>query len=261
MVKTLLTGAILIAVCFSTDPLYAAHPLTTDDAGTQGSGNAQLEFIGEYGYDREEGVTTTRSLLPTVPVLSYGVGDALDLVIGAAYQRFEIKQEGTRTSERGLTDAVLQLKWRFYEKDGLGFAVKPGISIPTGNEQRGLGRGALSYGTLFIATKEIKPWAFHGNAGYMRNQYKLQADQDANRKNIWHISAACQVDMAGGLKAVSNIGAERNPGKTSNMNPAFLVVGFIYSVTGKIDLDFGIKRGLNRAETDIAYLAGFTWRL
>jgi hypothetical protein len=30
----------------------------------------------------------------------------------------------------------LELKWRFFEKDGLSFALKPGIAFPTGNEKK-----------------------------------------------------------------------------------------------------------------------------
>jgi hypothetical protein len=34
------------------------------------------------------------------------------------------------------------VKWRFYEKDGLSFAIKPGIILPTGEEDKGLGDGS-----------------------------------------------------------------------------------------------------------------------
>ena len=36
---------------------FAAHPLITDDAGTMGTGKAQLELYGEYGHDKEDGVS------------------------------------------------------------------------------------------------------------------------------------------------------------------------------------------------------------
>lgn len=52
---------------------YAAHPLITDDAGTQGKGKAQLEFTGEYGHDDEDGVITNSFIFPLTPVLSYGI--------------------------------------------------------------------------------------------------------------------------------------------------------------------------------------------
>ncbi len=240
---------------------FAAHPLITDDTGTQGKGKSQFEFIAEYGHDKEDGVTTNSILFPTVPVLSYGVADAIDIAIGVPYENIETRQDGVTTRKKGISDASVQLKWRFFEKDGLSFAVKPGVTLPTGDENKGLGNGKASYSTFVIMTKEATPWAFHFNFGYIRNEYKLQADEDANRKNIWHVSLASQVEVIKNLKTVANIGMERNRDKTSNINPAFILGGLIYSVNKNIDLDFGIKGGLNRPETDVTYLVGITWRL
>ena len=171
---------------------FASHPLITDDTGTQGKGKAQLEFIGEYGYDSEDGTTTNTLVFPTIPVLSYGISDAMDFVLGVPFERREIKQAGGTTTERGISDVSLQLKWRYYEKDGLSIAVKPGVTLPTGDEDKGLGNGKASYSTCIIITKDMTPWAFHFNLGYIRNEYKLQAYEDANRKDLWHVSLALQ---------------------------------------------------------------------
>ncbi len=260
-----MTAKLLIVVCAVTfapaGPAHAAHPLITDDTGTQGKGKTQLEFIGEYGHDKENGVTTNSLVVPTIPVVSYGIADTVDLVLGISYLRIETRQEGVTNRESGISDASVQVKWRFYEKDGLSFAVKPGVTLPTGDENKGLGSGRASYSMFFITTKEIRPWAFDLNLGYIRNEYKLQTDEDANRKDIWHVSLASQVKVAKNLQAVTNIGMERNPDKTSDTDPAFILGGFIYSITGNLNVDFGVKTGLNRPETDISYLAGITWSL
>jgi len=239
----------------------AAHPLITDDTGTQGKGKYQIEFIGEYGHDSKEGVTTNSILFPTIPVLSYGIADTVDLAIGIPYHCIETRQDGLKASERGISDVSLQLKWRFYEKNGLSFTVKPGVTFPTGDENKGLGSGKASYSAYFIMTKEMTPWAFHFNVGYLRNEYKLLPDEDMNRKDLWHVSLASQVEVVKNVKIVVNIGTQRNSDKTSNNNPAFVLGGLIYSVKDNIDLDFGVKGGLNKPETDITYLAGITWRL
>jgi hypothetical protein len=62
------------------------------------------------------------------------------------------------------------------------------------------------------------------------------------------------------LKAVANIGVESNSDNTSNTSPAFILGGLIYSIADNVDVDFGVKSGLTRPETDISYLAGITWR-
>ncbi|MDY0188586.1 MAG: hypothetical protein RBR16_11745, partial [Syntrophus sp. (in: bacteria)] len=46
----------LICLTASTPTAFAAIPLITDDTGTQGKGKFQLEVLGEYGYEKEEGV-------------------------------------------------------------------------------------------------------------------------------------------------------------------------------------------------------------
>jgi hypothetical protein len=185
----------------------------------------------------------------------------MDLVFGLPYTSVRVDDAGTTTAVRGATDLSMELKARVYEKNGLSFAVKPGVSLPTGDEEKGLGNGKVSYSTFFITTKEAGPWAFHFNVGYLRNEYKIQADEEANRKDLWHVSIASQVEVVRNFNLVANIGMERNPDRESNTNPAFILGGFIYSVADNFDFDFGIKGALNKTETDTTFLAGITWRL
>jgi len=242
---------------------YAAHPLITDDAGTQGKGKLQLEVNSEFGYDKNssDGITTKETGGEIGTILSYGILDSMDIVLSLPYQWTKTKEGGDVTSdEDGIGDMSLELKWRFFNKDGLSLALKPGITLPTGNEKKGLGNGKTSYGFDLITTKEIKPWVFHLNLGYHYNEYKLQADKDENRNGIWHMSLAGEVEVVKDLKAVANIGIERNPDKTSNTHPAFILGGLIYSISESIAIDAGVKGGLNKPETDVTFLAGIAWR-
>lgn len=255
------TAVIFLFALFCSDPALAAHPLITDDTGTQGKGNVQFEFIGEYSKDVEDGVTEKGFEGPAVPVFSYGIADAIDIVFGLPYLSVRTEGAGTATAIRGVSDAALELKARFYERDSLSLAIKPGINIPAGDEEKGLGNGKVSYSAFLITTKEAEPWAFHFNAGYIRNEYKLRADEEANRKDIWHVSLASHIDVAKDLNLVANIGMERNSDKASHTRPAFILGGLIYSVFENLDLDIGVKAGLNKTETDYSLLAGIAWRL
>jgi hypothetical protein len=240
-----------------------AHPLITDDTGTQGKGKFQLEVNSEFTNDKEttDGVTTKKTGGEVATALSYGLIDNVDIVLGVPYQWKKIKEDGTVTSDDdGISDMSLEVKWRFYEKDRLSLAIKPGISLPTGDESKGLGNGRASYGLVFITTNEIEPWAFHLNLGYTHNEYELQEDKDANRKGIWHVSLASEVKAVKDLKIVANIGMERTPDKTSNTHPAFILGGIIYSITENLDVDLGVKGGLNKPETDYSILAGINLR-
>lgn len=241
---------------------FAAHPLITDDTGTQGKGKFQLEINGEYGYDKEkvEEVTIKETVSEFAAAFSYGVLDNIDAVIVLPYQWNKAKEDSEVVSvEKGISDISFEVKWRFYEADGLSLALKPGLSLPTGNEDKGLGNGRISYGLTFITTKEAEPWAFHLNLAINRNEYKLD-DRDANRKDIWHASLASEVEIVKDLKLVANIGIEKNPDKSSSTDPAFILGGLIYSVSENLDLDFGVKFGLNNPETDRTLLAGMAVR-
>ena len=253
---------------------YAAHPLITDDTGTQGKGKIQMEVNSEFTKEKKEQYNTDEAKWETkketgselATILSYGITDTTDIVLGLPYQWKKTRIDGVVTTDAteqgdGISDMSLEVKWRFFEKDELSFALKPGITLPTGDENKGLGNGRASYGLMFITTKEIKPWAFHLNLGGAYNEYKLQADKEANRKNIWHASLASEVEVIKGLKAVANIGMERNPDKTSNTHPAFILGGLIYSISESISVDIGIKGGLNKPATDLTFLAGIAFKL
>lgn len=242
----------LFALCFTANS-YAAHPLITDDTGTQGKGKFQLELTAEYGHDDEEGVKEKTTEIAAT--LTYGIVDTVDIILGIPYQHIRTKDPDTTTAEDGLSDVSIELKWRFYEKEGLSFALKPGITFPTGDDERGLGAGRTGYSLFFLTTKELKPWAFHVNLGYKRNENKID-----ERKDIWHASVAAEVEAIEELKVVADIGVETNPDTSSNTHPAFIIGGLIYSLSKNFDLDCGIKAGLNKAEVDYALLAGVTLR-
>lgn len=237
---------------------FAAHPLITDDAGTQGKGKFQIELNGEFTYDKEIGLggTTREAGGEVAAIISYGIIDTIDIVLCVPYQWTKVKVEGvTISDEDGISDISLEGKWRFYDKNRLSFAVKPGITFPTGNEERGLGAGRATYSMFFINTIEVEPLAIHINLGYTRNENKVD-----ERKDIWHASLASEAQIIKDLKAVGNIGVERNPDKSSGTPPAFILGGLIYSIFENLDVDLGFKVGLNKPETDYSILAGIALR-
>ena len=241
----------------------AAHPLITDDTGTQGKGKYQFELNGEISRDKEvfEGVETRESGAEMAAAFSAGLFDNVDLVVGAPWVWSRVREDGVLTGdENGIGDLSLELKWRFFEHKGFSLAVKPGMTLPTGNENRGLGNGKASYGVTMIATQELEPFTFHVNAAYTRNEFKLDADKDSNRQDIWHGSVAATYEVIKDLQLVANVGMESNGDRGAVTWPAFVLGGAIYTVTENLDLDLGVKGGLNGPEADISYMAGIACR-
>jgi len=100
----------------------------------------------------------------------------------------------------------------------------------------------------------------HCNAGYSRNNYRDDAADEATRDDIWHASVAAEINMSDNLRAVANIGMETSEEQSNDNHPAFLIGCMIWGVSDNLDLDLGVKCGLNDAETDTALLAGLAAR-
>jgi hypothetical protein len=242
---------------------FGAHPLITDDTGTQGKGKFQLEMNGKAARDKEilGGVDTREESRELAVALASGATDTVDLVVGLPWIRSRMKENGATVSdESGAGDASLEVKWRFLDRGGFSLAMKPGLTLPTGNEERGLGNGRPSFGLTLIATQKWERSFLDFNMGFARSSFELEADRESNRRGTWSASIAVGAEVVKELTMVANIGAETNGDKGSDTWPAFLLGGLIYSVTETLDVDLGIKKGLNRPEADLSVLAGAAWR-
>lgn len=238
-----------------TSTTFAAHPLITEDTGVQGKGKTEIEIGTESARESEDGTTTKTSSLTTT--VSYGLNDSMDLILGIPYQYIRSKTSELTSNEEGIADIVAELKWKFYDKDGLSFALKPSTTLPTGNKKRGLGNGRTTYGLYFITTKEIDPLTLHLNLQYKRNENRKQPQ---DQLDLWHVSLASEFKATEKLRFVANIGMDKNTNKASNVDPAFVLGGLVYSLSKDLDLDIGYKHGLNKPATDYSILAGITLR-
>ena len=256
------TLPLLLAAMLVSSSSFAAMPMVTDDTGTQGKERIQVEV----GMERQrqttdnEGISTkTTAWLPSA-TFTYGLDDRIDLIVGAPWTWQKDESAGTSTTRNGIGDLALQIKWRLIEmEDGrFSFAVKPGVTLPTGNEHEGFGNGKITAGALLIATHKGALGAVHLNMGFTHNSYRLADQEAANRKDIWHTSAAGELNVAGNLRAVADCGLDTNRKKENGKHPVYLLGGMIYSPSGRIDLDCGIKGGLNDAQPATSLLAGMT---
>jgi hypothetical protein len=221
---------------------YAAHPLISDDPGTTGTGKFNIEANAEYANDNGDSETQLAA------TLSAGIRENIDLVVSVPYLFTRIDEGTEIQKEDGFSDITVEVKWKFYERDGISFAVKPGIILPTGEEDKGLGDGKAAYSLHFLAGKELEPITLYLDLGYIKNRKEL--------RDIWHYSLAAEYAISTPLTLVANIGGETNPERESNVHPLFLLGGLIYSINENISIDFGLKTGLNKAEADYAVLAG-----
>jgi hypothetical protein len=257
MLRTL---RILAAATLLPIPALAAHPLVTDDTGTQGDRRLSLELNGEAARARADGALNEGAAVAAI--VSMGAGDAVDLVIGVPAEWSRLRDEGgVLATQGGAADATLEAKWRFLERGGFSLAVKPGLSLPTGDSRAGLGAGSVGYGLALIATQTVGPLAFHVNGGISANDHTHAPDRSSTRHQTWYASAAAAAAVAAGLQVVANVGVESPGERGATAWPAFGLLGAIYAVGDALSLDLGVRTTLDRASPEVALLVGAAWRL
>jgi hypothetical protein len=188
-----------------------------------------------------------------VLVFTSGVSETLDLMVGIPYVWTESRETGTDTKENGFSNTVLETKWRFFDKQKLSLAIKPGILFPTGDAEKGLGTSHVGYSAFLISTLDAEPWSLDANIGYL-----YLPNSAGNRSNIWLGSLASRFAVAERWKIVGEIGAARNTDSTDSSEPVFAQIGLIYSPKESLDLSAGYLFGLNNAAVDQSVRAGVT---
>ena len=235
-----------------TTAIYAAHPLITDDTGNQGSNHWQLEVNTDGSRTSLPAGTVKQQVVNTT--LTYGLQDNLDLAANLPVQRISAPNASNQT---GIADISVLAKWRFYDKDGFSSALKPIITIPTGNQDKGLGNGRATASVQWLNQYQQGNWTVLGNLGATYNDNTINA-----RKNLWNASAAVLYSVAEPLQLVADIGTSRNTNLTAGAKnrTSYGLVGAIYHPTKNVDLDVGYRQTLGSSPKTKTLGAGATFR-
>jgi len=240
---------------------FAGRPLITDNAETQGKGRSLVEFGFDYARDDDATSKAHRRLYGLE--FDYGLTDNIDLTVSSGYQSMNTRNSEAAYSQEGITDTLLEIKWRFYDNGkGLGLAVKPALFLPTGNSDRGWGSGDYRFGTgevryrlNLVASQDFKHAAFHVNLGYLRNENRYGA-----RENLWHASLASELKLFRQLRLVANVGMDTAPDIGSSVDSVWALGGFIYSPTDALSFALGLKHGFNDPGYDFAVNSGVSYK-
>lgn len=230
-------------------PAGAFHPLLTDDTGTQGRGRRQVEVNGEYGHagDQHGGAAAA--------VLTFGLNDALDMAVGLPLQYVRPHDPEAGRPRAGLSDAALELKWRLAEGRGWSLGVKPGLTLTTGDEERGFGAGRSTYRLAALAGAGAGRAQLLSNLAYSRNDNAV-----GERRDLWHASAAAVYAANKAVRLAANVALDSSRDPASAAAPASFVAGVLVGVLPDWDLDLGWRTGLNEAQAGDSLLAGLTAR-
>lgn len=237
----------------ATPALYGAHPLITEDTATQGRDNYQFEISNEHGEVRTGGYDQAAAL--TTGVLTYGATDSADVILTVPYLRLGASKLDGTPAESGFTDTGLDLKWRFYEKNELSLALKPGLTFPTGDYTRNLGSGRVTWSAYLTASYQPDPWTLLLHLGHVHHN-----NAASERRDIWHASAAVVRRLGEVLQLVLDAGIDTNTDRSARSNPTFLTAGMIWSIRKNVDIDLGYRLGSSDTQRLHTLLAGFALR-
>jgi len=216
--------------------------------GVLGKGGRQIETGFEY--EASEGGSNEYGRA-FAAVFSYGLTDSADLLLGVPWE----SRSAGGASERGPGDVSLEAKLLIGEKYGWVFLVKPGVSLPSGDEDKGLGAGKAQAWAYAAAGRTHGKWQHYLNAGLYHN-----ANDADETKNVWKASAFTGYSLHEKVLLAADLAVEANTDKEASEHPATGMLGVVYYPAENLDLDLGCKLGLNDAAADQAVLAGVTYR-
>ncbi|RTL41284.1 MAG: transporter [Burkholderiales bacterium] len=222
-------------------PTWAAHPLQSEDTGTQGPGN--VEWENGLGWTRAAGV----QVFSFQPQLSYGIRPEVDLILQPSWLR--------QPDARGRGDTQVDVKWRFFGESPLSLGVRAGFAVPSGNDRLGLPPGTVAAHGVLIATYDEAPWTVHANIGMDRNPATSGV-----RRHLWRVSTAVQWTANDRLVWALDAGVSADPDPARRRRPATLLAGAVYTLSPGLDVDVGYQVSIGAQPSARQWLAGLTYR-
>jgi hypothetical protein len=236
-----------IALAAAVPASFAAHPLQTEDTGTQGAGNLEIE----NGLSRTRYASTTQTVFQ--PQLSLGLATTLDAIVQPSYVWQHVAQE--RAS--GLGDTNVDAKWRMWDSHPLSLAIRGGVALATNQDGLGLTHGKSSEHVKLALTWDRSPTTVHVNVG---TTFVPRAPASPARRVMTGVSAAVMQQVDEHLILTVDTGFAQSPNPHKGSWPGTVLAGVIWTVRPGLDLDLGWQRSVDDMPVARTWLAGLTYR-
>lgn len=250
-------ASLIASLLLAAAPAFAGRPLTIDDACPVDPG--QFEFESGIGYVHESECKHWDFPFG----LTYGLISSVEAGIGFGGQfeeRIEIAENSTEEHthhESGIGDLALGVKWQIIEACPLGaqHALAAGITIPTADENKGLGSGETDCDLTWIISRPIGERAnVHINAGYSW----IGEPENEEVNDILHYGLAVDVQIADPLQWVIEAFAEQEQVSGAD-TLAMFNTGFRWNPSESLTLDIAGGSKVSGEVPDYIATAGLTW--
>jgi hypothetical protein len=195
--------AVVIFLCGG-DSALATLPLSVDEADTQDPNTFQLE--AGVGYERD-----TQCHHCDFPLaLTYGVMPQWDIAAGFGgqlEQRTWHQHEGKGRRVSGLADLNLATKWMYLTESTYlpRQTLCPSVTLPTADDQKGLGSGETDYDLTWLASKSFgEKTGVHLNVGYSW----LGDPPDEDKGDLIHYGVAADYQIVDSLQLIGELFGE-----------------------------------------------------
>jgi len=230
--------------------VHAAHPLISEDTGTQGSGRTELEL----------GTTTSHVADARVreldPQLSYGALDNLDVILRPSLFWLTGSAADDAGRRHGFGTTALDVKWRAPGEGPWTFGTRGGFDLPTADA--GLGAQSLGGHVLAMATYDSAPLLGTINLAY------THAARDPTvptlRRDLVRVSAGALLGVSDAVRLAGDLALFESSDASERGWRAVGVIGAIAHLPWGFDVDAGYQFALNRRAPTGAWLLGATLR-
>jgi len=243
--RVLCASAAVLGLTVATDAL-GTHPLQTEDTGTQGAGNTELENGLAWVHQGPSSVFSYQ------PQLSFGVTTTADLIVQPSWL---VTQLDNDARVQGLGDTNLDGKWRFYGDAPWSLAIRGGVAFATNEHGQGAPHGEVGTHVLLATTFDAAPITVHGNLGFVHNPSGGLRKADSS-----HLSAAVMWARTEKWTLTAEAAIYSSGDSGSSAWGTTMLVGTIYTVQPGLDIDVGYQRSTHVASVARAWLAGLTYR-
>lgn len=230
-------------------PLSAFHPMITEDTYFLDRG----VFRGEAAFDHTRATRGPDAFTNTLSgEFTYGLWDKLEVMISAPWQGWN----SGGLSASGLGDVALEAKFWAASRGGWDLALRPGFSLPAGNDAKSLGAGKGHIWLKGLLGREEGPRQYFLSVGY-----ELNRNTSGERMHLFSASAMAGLEVFPRVILAAELAAETSAERDSSSPPLHSVLGLVWSPVPALDLSAGARLGLNDAAGDLGLLLGVTLRL
>ncbi len=242
----LLTAAAVLALSGTAG---AYNPLTGEDARLLGKDGRQMQGWLDYTTSRKG---PDRYATDAYAELTYGLFGRLNLQVTVPWHGWN----AGGISESGLGDVRLEAKFGCDCRRGWDLALKPGFSLPAGDEARSLGAGKGGLWLYGIASRGSGPWLFILNGGYMFNRNTLD-----ERLHLLKLSGAAELRVLPELAATVSLSGGTDTDKSVYVWPVVSTFGAVWTPYGTLDAYAGVQLGLTAPAPALGVVAGLALRI